>query len=584
MEKRYYWALAIFFVIFSKSAAAQDIVIGEKTYPLYILVPLILVLFAWVIIFLAWLARNFNKVSLVLFNIGKLLAKFGVKLRIRKPKEELKTEKKEELEVEEEAKKKKVVVEEVKRDLTPFVEKIEEIEYQLPKLKEEVVFKRLTSVIHDFFATLMSLRYEFTDEELVEVLEKKKKNLVAFAKKVSDLKYGGKPVTRAELIKLIDEFKHIVKQYVKAGWRPKRVTRGVIEKLVEQDKKIFENIRYYVDFLQHESRKRQIESILEDETNLLKKNIKELKKTYNKILSMYVQLSPKEKAAVYPELLEFYNNANKAIFSTIYGEKSKKQLEYFVRELRRLRDMPRKEPLLLRIKRFFARPPQLPPQKPVPVKEVTTEKIPTTGPLFEKLVKVFKPEEFPEKKVKVLLKPKKVEQPSKAPFLSKIKRIFKRKAVPTKKVELVKKEKKPEALFVERAAVAEAKEKEALVEIGRLLAEAPKVEKVDYAAKIKELITKAESELASGKIEAAETIYNEIKLNYSRLEKNEQEALYKPIIDLYNSIRKAEEQRTTQTKEKVKEKEEQKKERALSSLEQEELKLLLELEKMKRGL
>jgi len=587
IEKRGILLFGLIFALASKSAYALEVNIGSKSYPAFIFIPLLLIALVWVLMIARWVFRHFKGVSLFFFNLGRFISEFGPFAGIRKLREKLK-EKQEEEEKEGEEKKAAEEVPEAKRDLSQFPDKIAALEKQLEKSKDDdEVFRSLTGLIRDFFAALLNMHYAFTEDEMVEVLKKKKKNLVDFAQKISEIKYSGKKPSKKEIEALLKEFRAIAHRHVEAGWKPKRVARGVIERLAEQDKRIVANVRQYVDFLKHENRKQQIESLLEDEQEILNRNVSSMKKTYNRILEMYVNLSPNEKATVCPQLVAFYNNANKAIFSSVYGEKSRKELEYFVKELQRLKTMPRREPWLVRLKNSFTMPnagkkaakkPEKGAVKPsergegrlgapatkAPEAKVkaAAEELPKIKPLFDKLLKVFRPEEISEKKAKKMLKPKaekKVElkEPSLKPITERfgfIKSMF-RKPIPTTEIKIPK---------------PSGEGKIAIDEIGKLLESAPGIQKVDYAGKLNEKITNGWNLVASCDFDGFDALYEAVKLDFVNLSEEEQKTIGPKVEALYNAAdvakkeierKKAEEeqeikQREQQQAEKEKEKEE----------------------------
>lgn len=560
MGKRGFALFVMLFSLFSiKAALAQDIVIAGKNYPLIILIPFAIVVIAWAVILIIWAARRIHKFSLILFNIGQMLSRLGAKLGIGGMKERMASLKLRKAKAEEKAKEKPEEKKEpiAKKDLTPFLDKVEEIEGQLPKLKEAATFKNLNSVIRSFFSTLFNLQYEFTDQELMEVLEKKKKSLIEFSQKLSDYKYSGKEMKKEDLVKLIDDFKRIVQQYVKAGYRAKKVSRGAIETIVEQDKKILANIRGYLEFLRTENKKKQIQKMLEDERKVLSDNVRSIKRRYNKILKLYVQLSPAEKAVVYPALVGFYENVNKAIFSSVYSEKSKKQLEYFVRELTRLKKMPKRESLFSKLKKAF-RP------KPLPKVRVEAEE-----PFASRLKKAFsvlkgarliraRPKPVPEPVEKPKAKPEKVPKPvpmpepvpSMEPVLKKLTNVF--KPFPTKEVKLPAKAAKPKVAVkvAEKKKVMPPPDEKAIMEQLDRVMDAYRIERVDYMAKVRDLVAKGMRSLKGNRLEIAEKCYSELRFSYANLDKKEQKKAYDSVIKLFNAIKAARRYRREQVRRK----------------------------------
>ncbi|MFH1065807.1 MAG: hypothetical protein V1734_04865, partial [Nanoarchaeota archaeon] len=201
---------ALLLVICTQIASALDITIAGKPYPAFLFIPLALIFFIWIIIVFKWLIRNFSRIALFFYNMGKFISAFGFRLGITKLKEKIKQKPIiDEPEVKETAK--EAPKEEATKDLTPFIEKINALERKLQHTKEpDAIFKELTPLIRDFFRALLNIHYEFTDNEMVDVLEKKKKHLVEFANKISELKYSGKKLSLKEVEELVKEFKGIV--------------------------------------------------------------------------------------------------------------------------------------------------------------------------------------------------------------------------------------------------------------------------------------------------------------------------------------------------------------------------------------
>ena len=552
--------ISIFAVILSKITTAQDIIIKDKVYPLIIIVPFLIVVIVWSIFFIVWTIRHRHKIALVLFNIGQLISKIFMKLgiftNIKAKLEEIKQRRMAEASKEasllttKKVKQKVIKKEEEKKDLTPFLEKIETIENQLPKLKEKVVFKNFSEVVKSFFSTLFNLKYEFTEDELQQVLEKRRRSLVEFSKKLKDYKYSGKELTKNDLIKLIDEFKRIVEHYVNRGWKSSNISRKPVEKLVEEDKKILANIRSYIEFLKTESRKRQIEHMLEVERQIMNQNIKSIKRRYNKMLKLYVQLSPEERAVIYPQLINFYNSINKAIFSSIYSEKSKEQLAEFRKQLEILKNLPKKEPFLLKLKKnlslLFTKKEKKPARKKV-------LKVPEPKPMIElhpvlfKLKQLFQPKQEPTRKVEVKLKP--------APY--------KKMKLSTEEVKIMN-------------------------ELNKLIYNTPHIEKIDYVAKINLLLDKGWNALKNNNLDDAKRYYEQIKPYFVNLKIGERNSIYRDILGFYNAIE--DKMEVDNVKPIIKQKKPQTKRpkkkpvSGLKRLQQEEKNIFEELERLKQEL
>lgn len=544
-------------ILLAGNALALEINFGDRSYPGYLFIPLLFIAIIWIVILLMWSFRHFKALSLFFFNVGRFVAQFGIGAGIRKLKEKISERGKKEGEAET-VKKAEIKEEEAKRDLTGFAAKVDALEKKIEKSKDaDEMLKEFGPMVKDFLAALLNIHYEFTDAEIVEVLEKKKKHLVDFAQKISDMKFSGKKVSRKELEAGVKEFKSIVHKYVETGWKPKRVAKGVIERLAEQDKRILTNVRQYVDFLKHENRKKQIESLLSDEQEILKRNIRSMKQTYNRVLKMYVQLTPNDKAVVYPQLVEFYNNANKAIFSSVYGKKSRKELEYFVKELKRLKEMPKREPWLLRMKHKISMPKA--PEVKAPAAKIKAPKAPAVKvkarkellslkPLFVKLVKVFRPSHISEKKAKRMFKPKKkaekarLKEPTLKPLLEKISRI--RDIGESFRASFRKRFGRKIPTTAEKLIVP-LPEGGAIEELGRLL-EGPTIQRVDYAAKLRQKMSEGWNLIALSDFRKFDELYDRIKIDYVNLGKEEQAVLGPKIIILHDASIKARVQKERQ--------------------------------------
>ncbi len=156
----------------------------------------------------------------------------------------------------------------------------------------------------------------------------------------------------SQIDQLIAKFRALARPYVRSA-KKKEKEPNIFERIIAEDRKLFENIRHYIEFLKTESRKKEIVELLHTERKMFNDEIRSLKKAYNRILAMYVQLSPAERTDLYPQLLEFYHTVNNAIFSSVYGEKSKEQLKYFEHELRKIKDLPRKHSFFYQLKKMM---------------------------------------------------------------------------------------------------------------------------------------------------------------------------------------------------------------------------------------
>ncbi|MFH1638692.1 MAG: hypothetical protein ABIB71_09780 [Candidatus Woesearchaeota archaeon] len=486
----------------SKFVAAQEIIIGEKSYPLTILIPLIAIALIWAVIMVAYLLRNFQKFSWLLIKVNHYIQKSGFHRMPIYLRSLLKKKGQEEVE--------KKCTKENKKDLTPYLKRLNLLEAKLPKVSNSNALHEFSEITNDFFSDLLGLRHAFTIDEVQSKLKAKRKDLIQIAERVSEAKYSGAEITKEETIVMMDKLRKVIESYVRKGWRKEHGTEKFIAKLVEEDKKIIGNIKQYVSALKHENKKQQIQEMLDDERMLLKRNISTIRKTYNRILKYYVQLSPKEREKIYPELMDFYNNVNKAMFSTVYGEKSIRKLDYFSKKLEDLKHQPKMVPLGIRLRKMLnlgAERPEHPLMKlkGMPVKAVKPKPV--------KLTKNI--EELKKKEAKVFSKFGNILQKDR---LEEKRRVDLKEAIRMRKVRLAK------------------KESEVLEKINRITSAPPPMERVDYKAKVNLLIQKATRAINMGQAGQAEGLYSKIKPFYVSLGEVEKKVLYPRIALLHGNI------------------------------------------------
>ncbi len=501
--------LVLAMLIFVKPASAQEIVIGQKAYPLTILIPLIIIAFIWAIIMVVYLFKNMHKFSWVLVSINRRIKKAGLQNLPEYFKGLIKRKKGEEGE----AKKEKAEKEEDKKDLSPYLKRLDVLEARLPKISNTEALHEFSDITRDFFSDLVGLRHAFTIEEVRSKLKTKRKELLQIAERVSEAKYSGSEITKEETLVMMDRLRKITESYVHKGWKKERKAQKFLDRLIEEDKKIISNIRDYLDVLKHENRKKQIEGLLDDERALLKRNISTIKRVYNKILALYVQLSPKEREKIYPKLMEFYNNVNKAMFSTVYGERSMKKLEYFSKKLEELKNKPKVESINVKIRKLIGA------KRVSPMREIEGQ--------------------LPERKIPVKrVKPQPVEV---APDVAKLKR--KELKVIKKFGKVIKRDKEAakdrlkirEAVRLRKERLA-GREINLLEKINRITSAPPPMERVDYKAKVNALINKATWALNKHRIHDVKKFYSQLKPYYMSLGEVEKKAIYPRIATLHSNI------------------------------------------------
>lgn len=372
------WIYLVISILLLPLVSAEEIMIGGKAYPLIIVFPLILILLVWIIIFGLYIKHNFHNISLVIYNLRRYLRKSGM----GKLSEAIKKVPLPKKAPEEEGKKLPA------KDLSSHADALSKFEAQLPKLKSDEAFSLFNEITKKFFADLLGMHYEFTNDELVGELQKAKRGLVRFASRIAELKYSGKAATKDEIIDLLDEYKYILETSLRKNKaKNDGIKQGIFSRVIKEDKKIFENVKDYLDFLRREDRKKRIESLLYEEKSRLKDNLRTMRSTYNRILDMYVQLTPQERTKIYPQLMDFYNDVNKAIFSSVYSREGKKRLMEMREELKRLNELPRKIPLGLRIKRRLSKKKDV----PAPINKVPTP-MKRRASIFSRIMPLFRAE------------------------------------------------------------------------------------------------------------------------------------------------------------------------------------------------
>ncbi|MFH1642173.1 MAG: hypothetical protein ABIC04_04700 [Nanoarchaeota archaeon] len=100
---------------------------------------------------------------------------------------------------------------EIEKKTTDYYLNIRELETKIDRQKTEETYKSLMKIIRKFFTDYLNINYEFTYEELEKELKNKKKKVVFFADKLSKIEYGPHPISRKTLIKIMTEFKHMIK-------------------------------------------------------------------------------------------------------------------------------------------------------------------------------------------------------------------------------------------------------------------------------------------------------------------------------------------------------------------------------------
>ncbi|MFH0831559.1 MAG: hypothetical protein V1886_01700 [archaeon] len=297
--------LSIFFaamILFQRGGlAAGEITIGSKSYPSIILIPIISIIIcsAILIVLLVNIARRKIDTS-GLRGIGRSLF----------------------------TKKQKKVT----RQENIYLRDIKKFRKELAGKSVDEAFNLLSGITNRFFKEILNLNYEFTYDELEKELLKrnKKKELVEICRQMSEMRYSGKKVTRQEL----DDFSLRIEQIVRKEDLKKEETELKVSRALEKGKPDF--FSRIMQMQTEKSKKKHLIELMGQEEEALKKDMEIAKKIYHNILSSYYKLPSKDRKEIYEKLTNFYKQVNSMLFSSFYGQQSRKQVESFKRELEEL--------------------------------------------------------------------------------------------------------------------------------------------------------------------------------------------------------------------------------------------------------
>lgn len=342
-----------FLLLTPHAATAKEISIAGYTYPMIILVPIISIIISSIIIIFI-LVRVTKKEGGRFLREGKKEVKRRMVPFLRK-------------ELKEEKKKENVYLKEIKR-----------FRRDLPKISVDDGFDKLSQVTKDFFKDLLGLQYEFTYDELANEIKKRrmKEEFLDLIKRLSHLRYSGSKVTKEEL----EDFAGMIESIIKKETRRKEEKElGVSKALTKEKKGVISSIAKLGLEGREEARKKHILELMKEEEEALKKDMDIARDIYHRILSSYYKLPANERKEVYDKLVNFYNEVNHMLFSSFYGKRGRKELEYFSDRLAKLKkEAERVEKIMQEkptrkveeaIKRL-----KLPELKVKPTKEITRER------------------------------------------------------------------------------------------------------------------------------------------------------------------------------------------------------------------
>ncbi len=238
-----------------------------------------------------------------------------------------------------------------------LLKRIKIIEDQIFQNKIEDGFINLFHTIREFFATILKIKYEFTYEELINEVEKKKsikpeikKKIKKFSDKISVIEYSDRILSKKILKDSLEEFRHITKILIKRPIKKVKPEKIKLRKLYRNEHllKILHTLKLYKTEEEKKIilRKKKIEKLKkEEEVILLKKqyekikkienlaakalkyiqnnNIDMAKKTYISLNRLYQNSDPEEKKQVYDKVKDVYHEI--VTYTSLPPEEEKKK-------------------------------------------------------------------------------------------------------------------------------------------------------------------------------------------------------------------------------------------------------------------
>lgn len=222
--------------------------------PVLLLLPLILISIV-VIIFVVIIVKDklaAKGLAMPTFNnVGK-----------KKPKEEKKPE------------------EEEKKEEVDYYGKIGRLEQKLNEIGVEAIHKEFITMVRDFFSNYLGLNYQFTFGELERELKKRKKKTPIALNELSRMEYGPGEISRKELLKMVGEFKILLRN---------------IQPYSEVSEDSAENVK-------------RIRDLVDEGKKTSKRDLVKAMDIYKRIYSLYYQLPRENKMELYDSIMGFYRS------------------------------------------------------------------------------------------------------------------------------------------------------------------------------------------------------------------------------------------------------------------------------------
>jgi len=170
---------------------------------------------------------------------------------------------------------------------TDYFKELEVIKGNLTKENTLETNKKVNELIKKFFTEYSKIKYKFTFEELDKELKKNDNKVICFSDNLNMINYSPKEVTYDELVQLINEF------------------RDIIEATTEEEQLAVPKFKKEL-----EEKKKKINMLLKKGEKLINRDVMQAREDYKEILKIYDTLISREKEAIRPAIMDFYNKLN----------------------------------------------------------------------------------------------------------------------------------------------------------------------------------------------------------------------------------------------------------------------------------
>ncbi|MFH1209904.1 MAG: hypothetical protein V1663_03895 [archaeon] len=315
-------------------SAQSTIKVLNKEFQLVIFIPLVLIFLAIFILIILYII-DYTK------RIKELKEKIKIKNIFSLLLDSLRLKKKDE---------KKDDTVDIRRQLTLSENKIS-------KLNPEEALKEITFLQREFYKHVLNLKPTTSDTELKTILTKKEQSdIIAFAEKISEIKYSGSDINKEKIKELISNLSLVIKKHSfhlhfshdeeeKTRRKVKSLKKHLFENARNNLKDIknkFIDVKNYFHKLTIKNRKERILNMIKDGKQLLNTNNPTARNMYIKALLSYYKLRLQEEKEIHSRLQEFHDELNqrghvkqdlselsKKIITLKHSDKKKEGLNFF---------------------------------------------------------------------------------------------------------------------------------------------------------------------------------------------------------------------------------------------------------------